>query len=139
MSVFIPVPDGYQNLKSEGLVLCSGVSTPMSDSWVPGRAIWLAMPSYTHSESCSSRKESPRRGCDTGGRVRKSTALGMGTEQGRVDRERSGYGEVRPAQKSSPGASGPIAPKGLGFWKSGGKPCDPGEPPRVARAWLEML
>lgn len=100
LPVFIPVPSGYQNMKSEGLVLCSGVSIPMSDTWVPGRAIWLAMSLYTHYKVHDSRKEPPKRGCDRRGRVRKCMALGMGTGLGKADRERSGQGEVRPAQKS---------------------------------------
>lgn len=54
-------------------------------------------------------------------------------------RERSGHREVRPAQRADPGTSAPTALKALGYWKSGGKPSDPGKPPRVAEAWLEML
>lgn len=57
------------------------------------------MSSYTNYEDHSSRKEPPRRGYDRGGRVRKCMALGMGTELGRADRERSGHRDVRPAQK----------------------------------------
>lgn len=41
------------------------------------------------------RKEFFRRGCDRRGRVRKCMVLGMGIDLGRVDRERSGYREVR--------------------------------------------
>lgn len=58
------------------------------------------MSSYINYENHGSRKESPRRGCDRGGRVRKCMALWVGTELGRADRERKGHGEVRPAQKS---------------------------------------
>lgn len=54
----------------------------------------------TYYEVYGSRKEPLRRGCDRRGRVRKCMALGMGTDLGRADRERSGHREVRSAQKS---------------------------------------
>lgn len=56
LPVLIPVPSGCQNLKP-GLILCSGVSIPMSASRALGRAIWLALSLYTHSEVHSSERE----------------------------------------------------------------------------------
>lgn len=71
----------------------------MSASWALGRAIWLALSSYTHSEVRSSGREPLEK---LGQRRKDQEEHGVAnvSRAGKADSEGHGHREVKPARRS---------------------------------------